>query len=224
MSKINSKRSGCKDVFNAFLVCDADYDGYLEMPVIKGGIYSPKRLIEFSKALSSDDYDSWIHFYEDDAAFERIWRNPRRYLPVLKRFAGVICPDFSLYRDMPLVMQFWNIYRSRAIGVWLEKNGVCVVPNIRFGDERTFRASCLGVHRHGTIAVGTHGCLKNKVDREFMYSGITKIMQFLDPKIVVVYGSAPDELFKIYKEKGVAILQFDSSFALSRKGDCHGNR
>lgn len=77
---------------------------------------------------------------EDDFLFERIWRNPRKYLEVLQRYEGVILPDFSLYRDMPLVMQLWNIYRSRAIGHWLQMNGVTVIPNIRYGDRRTYRA------------------------------------------------------------------------------------
>ena len=68
--------------------------------------------------------DLLFQIYEDDYRFERIWRNPRQYLNVLKRYNGVILPDFSLYRDMPLVMQLWNIYRSRAIGFWLQLNGI----------------------------------------------------------------------------------------------------
>ena len=62
-------------------------------------------MIAFSKAISSKDYEQWVHFYEDDHLFERLWNNPRKYLPILERFQGVILPDFSLYRDMPLVMQ-----------------------------------------------------------------------------------------------------------------------
>ena len=108
MSRINSQRKGCKDVFKSYLVANATYDGFLEIPTIEYGIYRPKKLISFSKAISSHDYDCWVHFYEDDAAFERIWNNPTKYLPILKRFAGVISADFSLYRDMPLVMQYWN--------------------------------------------------------------------------------------------------------------------
>ena len=115
MSRINSARSGCKDVFRSFLVKNASYEGHLEIPRIEYGLYRPKKLIPFSKCISSSDYRCWVHFYEDDASFERIWNNPQKYLTVLKKYSGVICPDFSLYRDMPLVMQFWNIYRSRAI-------------------------------------------------------------------------------------------------------------
>ena len=109
MSQINCSRSGCRDVFHAFLVEKATYQGFLEMPEISPVDFIPERLTPFSKSISSKDYQSWVHFYEDDANFERIWNNPKKYLPILKRFAGVISPDFSLYRDMPLVMQYWNI-------------------------------------------------------------------------------------------------------------------
>ena len=124
MSKINSSRSGCKDVFHAFLVKNAQYDGHLEIPIIKPQDDIPDKLILFSKILGCKDYDQWVCFYEDDASFERIWNRPERYLPILSKFKGVITPDFSLYRDMPLVMQQWNIYRGRAIGHWLQENGM----------------------------------------------------------------------------------------------------
>ena len=127
MSKINCTRVGCRDVFHAFLVEKATYEGFLEIPKIDYGEFRPNRLITFSKAISSKDYNCWVHFYEDDVAFERIWNNPKKYLPILAKFNGVICPDFSLYRDMPLIMQYWNIYRSRAIGRWLQDNGVSTI-------------------------------------------------------------------------------------------------
>ncbi len=116
MSRNKSQRKSCKDVFNAFLVSDAEYDGLFELPVIKGTNLVPEKLISFSKALSSIDYNQWVHFYEFDVTFERLWRNPRKYLELLKKYEGIILPDFSLYYDMPLSMQLWNIYRSRAIG------------------------------------------------------------------------------------------------------------
>lgn len=71
-------------------------------------------------------------------------------------FRGVISPDFSLYRDMPLVMQQWNIYRNRAIGSWLQMNGVNVIPNVRFGDKRTYDICCEGIDSGSIIAIGSH--------------------------------------------------------------------
>lgn len=224
MSKVNCLRKGCKDVFNAFLVKNAVYDGILEIPAQRGGLYNPAGVIEFSKALSSQKYDYWVHFYEDDSSFERIWKNPRKYLPVLKRYAGVIAPDFSLYRDMPLVMQLWNIYRNHAIGSWLQENGVNVIPNVRFGDERTYDACCLGVPHNSTIAIGTHGCVKNRIDREYLSAGIDHVISTLKPRVLVVYGTTPADIFDKYRDQGISILQFNSSFANSRAGDQNGNR
>ncbi len=141
MSQINSTRNGCKDVFHAFMVQNATYDGELEIPRIAPEITIPKKLISFSKAIGGTDYDAWVHFYEDDASFERLWNKPFKYLTILKRYKGVIAPDFSLYRDMPLVMQNWNIYRSHAVAVWLQSEGVPVIANVRWSDERTYETA-----------------------------------------------------------------------------------
>ena len=217
MSQINSTRSGCKDTFNAFLVSTASYAGMLEFPVINPIYEIPNSLIAFSKCLSSKRTDCWIHFYEDDVHFERLWRNPQKYLAILKRFNGVILPDFSLYRDMPLVMQLWNIYRSRAIGVWLQNNGVKVIPNIRYGDKRTYRICCDGISEHSVIAIGSHGNLRNLADRNVFLEGLEVVVKILQPLAIVIYGAAPEKYLKKYKDAGIQIIQFDSDFATSHR-------
>ncbi|MCF0137036.1 MAG: DUF4417 domain-containing protein [Oscillospiraceae bacterium] len=215
MSKINSTRSGCKDVFRAFLVKNAHFDSDLEIPCIVPESSLPERMIPFSKAISNTDYDQWVHFYEDDAKFERIWNNPEKYLPILKKFKGAISPDFSLYRDMPLVMQQWNIYRGRAIGHWLQENGIPVIPNIRYGDSRTYPLSCAGVTKGGSIAVGSHGCIKLVRERKYFAQGLAYVVKTLEPKAIVVYGTAPDSVFGEYRRAGITIIQFDSDYAVS---------
>ena len=217
MSRINSTRKGCRDVFNAFLVSTATYEGLFEFPVIKPCNIIPERIIVFSKAISSVHHKQWVHFYEDDYLFERLWRNPEKYLSILSRFEGVILPDFSLYRDMPFVMQLWNIYRSRAIGHWLQKNGIKVIPNIRFGDRRTYRICCQGIEKHGVIAVGSHGNLRSRNDRDIFLKGLDTVVSILEPKVIIVYGAAPDKYFQKYKDAGIRIVQFDSDYATSHK-------
>lgn len=217
MSRINSTRKGCKDVFRAFLVKNATYKGKLEIPVIKPCKELPTKLITFSEAIHSTDYDSWVHFYEDDANFERIWNNPKKYLPILKRFAGVIAPDFSLYRDMPLVMQYWNIYRSHAIATWLQDHGVNVQANVRWGDRRTYDTCCIGVPHNSTVAIGSHGCIKLLEDRKYFVEGLEHVIKKINPKTIIVYGAAPDYIFEKYKRQGIVILQFDSDISANHK-------
>lgn len=221
MGELKSSKRSCRDVFNAFLVTLATYAGFFEIPVIQPCHEVPNRLIPFSKAVGSKDHDQWVHFYEFDYLFERLWRDPRRYLPVLKRFNGVILPDFSLYRDMPLVMQLWNVYRSRAIGCWLQQNGIRVIVNVRWGDRRTHRVCCDGVSRGCTIAVGTVGTLGDAEDRAYFVEGLAYVVKRLRPKTIVVYGTAPEEIFGKYRDAGIEIVHFDSETSVAnsrRKG------
>ena len=66
---------------NEFLVEDADYDGYIELPAIRTSNQLPSKVITFSKAMSEkcNDFDCWIVFYEYDKEFERLWNNPKQY-------------------------------------------------------------------------------------------------------------------------------------------------
>lgn len=217
MSKINNNRNGCKDVFRSFLVKNANYDGDQEMPCIKPSDAVPRKLIAFSKAIHSKEFNGFVHFFEDDAKFERIWNTPNRYLQILKKYDGVITPDFSLYRDMPLVMQEWNTYRNRAIGYWLQENDITVIPNIRFSDERSYSFCCDGITQGGTIAVGSHGCIKIKEERNYFEKGLDKIIQKLEPKRILVYGKAPESIFGDYIKGGIEICQYDSDCSISRK-------
>lgn len=217
MSQKNCTRSGCKDVFHSFMVQNASYESNLEIPRIAPEATLPTRLIPFSKSVSGTDYDAWIHFYEDDAAFERLWNAPRRYLPILKRYRGVIAPDFSLYRDMPLVMQHWNIYRSHAVAAWLQSEGIPVIANVRWGDERTYDICCAGVPRKSAISVGSHGCIKLVRERECFKRGLSYVIKKLRPQTIVVYGTAPDNIFNEYRNAGIRIIQFDSDYSVAHR-------
>ena len=54
------------DVFRSFLVKNAEFDGYIELPKIKTSDVLPEKVVTFSKAMSRTwkDYDCWIVFYE----------------------------------------------------------------------------------------------------------------------------------------------------------------
>ena len=118
---------------------------------------------------------------------------------------------------MPLVMQHWNIYRSHAVAVWLQSEGVPVIANVRWGDERTYEPCCLGVPKGATIAIGSHGCIKLLQERGFFIRGLEYVVNTLNPKAIIVYGTAPDAIFGKYKAAGIRILQFDSDFMVTHR-------
>ena len=214
--------TGSGDIFRSALVKNACYDGELEIPCIDAQWAVPTKLLSFSKAIGGKEYDAWVHFYEADMRFERLWNRPERYLPALRKYAGVITPDFSVFRDMPLVMQQWNIYRSRAIGHWLQENGMPVITNVRWGDERTFELSCTGVPRGAAIAIGSHGCMKRERERKCFAEGLDYAVDRLRPQTLIVYGTAPDAIFLKHKQAGISVLQFDSECMAAHKKAVHG--
>ncbi len=215
----NEQFNKAYDIFHAFLVENADYDGFFELPKIKTSDLIPQKVIPFSKAMSKTwkDFDYWVVFYEHDVKFECFWNNPKRYLEKLKKFKGVISPDFSLYRNMPLCMQMWNTYRSRALAFWLFDNGIEIIPNIRWNDQRTYLFCFDGAQKNKTVSVGTHGCIKSKEDKEYFKKGLKELIKRLSPKTIIVYGAAPDDIFKPYKDAGINIIPFESEFSKSRK-------
>ena len=175
-------------------------------------------MITFSKALKEkDDFHQWVCFYEDDFQFERIWNQPRRYLEILKRFDGVVTPDFSVYYDLPFSMQLWNIFRSRTIGAWLQQQGIKVIPNIRYGDERTYDCCCYGISKHSVIVIGSLGCLKVKEYRMVFEKGVEYVVNYLRPETVVFYGATPSNVLEIEK-LGVKVVVVTPPSFHSMKG------
>lgn len=98
-----------------------------------------------------------------------------KYLPLLKRFAGIISPDYSIHREMPLALQIWNTYRNRALSYWMQANGIKIVPNVRWGDERTYSFAFEGIPVHSSVAISTNGCIQDKLDRYYFRKGLEEI-------------------------------------------------
>lgn len=218
MSKINNTRPSCKDVYKAFLVENAYFDSVYEIPMLSP-VQSeiPHHLVLYSDKNLNPNTDSWICFYEDDYKINSFWNNPKKYLRILSQYGGVITPDYSLYRDMPFIMQIWNIYRSRALGVWLQDNGIKVIPNVRFGDERTFEVACSGIEKGSTISLSTHGLMKITQEKDLFKKGLAYIVNRLTPKTIIVYGTTPKDVFEPYRSKGIQIIGFESKISQVHK-------
>ncbi|MDO4605646.1 MAG: DUF4417 domain-containing protein [Helcococcus sp.] len=214
MIKYQIKRKPCKDVYKSYLVEDAKYDGMYEIPIIKSINYKkPKNLILYSDKNLNPNKEDWICFYEDDYKINSLWNCPRKYINILSKYGGVITPDYSLYRDMPLAMQIWNIYRSRALGYFLQNNGIKVIPNIRFSDERTFDVTCAGIEKNSTIAVSTHGLMKIKKEKYLFKNGLDYIINKLSPQTLLVYGTTPEDIFSEYEKQGIEVLTYRSKIS-----------
>lgn len=148
----------------------------------------PDRLLGFNYAKSSDDHGAGIHFFIDDYQFERVWNSPERYIDVLSRFDCVLTPDFSLYMDMPLPMKRWNVYRSRVLGMFWQRNGLTVIPTLQWAERKTFSFCFDGLPENSVVAVSTVGVKNDKGAVKVWHAGMREAMKRLEPSHVLLYG------------------------------------
>ena len=197
--------AGIDDGCESWLVEGARFDGLLEIPVIKRPerIAVPSNMVPFSKRDSVDSAARYaVCCYELDRNFAPLLKDPTAYVRVLRRFQAFISPDASLYWDMPLATQITNKYRNQAIGHYMQCQGLYVIPNVRWGDERTYTCdflpeplAFLGIERHSIVAVGSYGLVKTAEEKRHFKAGLTAMLDWLEPEVVLIYGSAPESVF-----------------------------
>ena len=199
-----------KDVYHAYLVEGAEFTEGEEYPIIRSCNEIPGKIIPFSKIRDVKDYNHAVHFYEPDYIIECFGNNPHRYLQRLKKFKAIITPDFSLFRDMLLVVQRHQTYLNRAFGFWLQKNGVPIIPNVRYGDERTYSFCFAGILQNSVISIGTHGSIKLKDDINYHIKGISETIKQLRPKAILIYGAIVKDIKYILESNNIAYQVYES--------------
>lgn len=206
---MTKKKAIIDDGMNPEIVSGASFDGILEIPIIHkpNELIIPKGIIPFSKRKRIQDDKEAIGFYENDVEFADLLSKPYEYVDELKKHI-VISPDCSMYRNAPLAAQITNLYRNRAIGVLLQRHGVYVIPQVRWGNELTYttrvfyeRIAFLGVEQESIVAIGTYGCINGFENKYHFEAGLDAMLQTLLPKIVLVYGAMPEKIFSHYSQK-----------------------
>ena len=109
---------------------------------------------------------------------------------------------------MPLAMQIYGVFQNRAVACWLSTQGISVIPNVRWGDERSYDFCFDGLPTNSVVAVGTNGCLRNSDDRELFRLGLDEMCRRLTPQHILVYGPTPEDMFRKHIEDGINIVPY----------------
>lgn len=209
------------DIEKSWLVHGASFDR-CDIPFIHTATDIPTSLLPFSKRNETTDFSKWIHFYESDNKFVQILRCPKKYVPCLKKFGGIIAPDFSICPNYPWPLQIKNKYWNHALAYWLSTQGIPVIPNVRWGNEYSYVFSFNGIEKNSVVAVGTLGQLKRADNKKLFSDGLSVMIKRLSPHTIIVYGKAPDDIFGQYRASGIRILRFPSAtekYFNNRKGE-----
>ena len=186
-----SKPRHARDTLKLFLLDEAKYSKEHELPMLHAVQLEehPVGLVPFSIAMQHHckDFDCFVHFYEDDYLFLRIWNNPKRYLPKLKKFAGIIMPDFSVCIDFPKSLKMWSCYRNQALGAWFQRQGLICIPSARHEPRCDFLLEALP--KQSTIAICGRALTKNTLERRRFVRDIKTTIDVLKPSSIIYYGS-----------------------------------
>ena len=170
-----------------------------EMPELEVVDVVPDKLQGFNYAKATPDKDKahkGCHFFIDDYQFERCWTDPKMMAERLRGYQCVFTPDFSLYMDMPYPMQRWNIYRSRAIGLIWQREGIKVVPTLSWSSPESYAFCFDGLPKGSTVAVSSVGVMDDERALDVWRNGMQEAIKRLKPMRILLYGKRPDFNFK----------------------------
>lgn len=134
-----------------------------------------------------------VHFFISDYDFERVWTQTGKYLEMLKRFAAVMSPDFSLFTDWPVAAQIWNHYRKHYIAALLQSQGCKVYPSISWSDKRSYAWCFDGEPVGATVCVSSVGTQYYDSTRRLFLHGYDAMLERLKPATILFYGNVPPE-------------------------------
>ena len=202
-----TRYSTANDVMKEFLIYGAELTemGFPKLPAVQT---TPVDTIDFRSGLNRSfkgHHGMNCNFYVDDEKFTSLWTSPDKYLDYLKLYQSVCGLDFSIDTRMPLVMQYWNKYRSMALDWYLTLQGITVIPNVNIIPYEGREWLLDGLPRYSTVCCSTNGRVRSKAASEEFCEGFYEMCEILEPTRVVVVGILPDEL-----DSPVDIINFEN--------------
>jgi hypothetical protein len=126
-----------------------------------------------------------IHFFTYDWNFEAAYAKPEATLEKLDQYYVLLTPEFSTYKDMPLVLQAYSTFKNRWCGAFWQRHGMKVIPTIAWGTPASYEFCFDGVEQGGIVAVSTYAREDN--EKGFMH-GYNKMLDAIKPSAIVCYG------------------------------------
>lgn len=164
------------------------------IPDLEPTKWIPARLVAYNSRaeIAAASGNAAVHFFLDDYRFETVWTKPERGLSRIAQVGAALTPDFSLWREMPLAMQLWQVYRSRWCGCWLAEHGIEVIPTVSWSTPESFEFAFLGVGVGSVVAVSTVG-IRGELAWRLFAAGYAEMVRRLSPSFVLIYGRTPPE-------------------------------
>ena len=161
------------------------FTGFDEFPVLgkqQKNFQRPIQMIRFTDRKDASLNDS-ICFYEWDDLFEKKLEEKKikKIIPSLKNAGSIVQPDYSIYADDPILLQKLAVFEKNRVAVELQNAGLEIIPNLRWGDKRSFNFAFQGIPKHQICAIGTYGQIGDKEKRYLFESGLEVALSKVEP-------------------------------------------
>jgi len=210
-----------KDIFGFWQIKDYDFESDRvkgitnEYPFVEGINSIPEDLVLFgtentAKNLKNSERKS-VHFFEFDYLFEPTIRSEikaTKRLETFKKYQSVILPDCSIYTNLPLPVQQYQTYKSRAFGIFLKNNGINIIPSVRWGDKYSWDFCFEGIKKKSLVAVGTLSALGTESDKNNFHTGFIEMINRLEPISIIIYGKLPLAEVKLCHKRNIYFKEY----------------
>ena len=110
-----------------------------------------------------------------------------------------------------------------SLSYYYGNNGVPLIPNLRCGNDELLQEFLLAIPRHSLVAVGTHGFIKEKQEKYEWFCFLEDIIEQLEPKVIIVYGTLEGKIFDPLKEKTKFVFYDAWIDEYHKEGNSNGN-
>ena len=186
--------AGNQDQINADAIIsfNADCEPVYGFPIIKKSKIPD--IVDDDVVQISGNSANWIgkvvNGFTDDYRLNAWWKNMHQYCTKKVESKAVFTPDYSIYSNMPMWMQIYQLGRSRFIGCYLQSYGIPVVPTITWTDMESHNRCTAGIDKGTTIAISTivgKDFNDKRIEKQFV-SHIEKVIELIEPTTVYVYN------------------------------------
>lgn len=175
----------------------------------------PDKLVAYNDRYACDNATagSAVHFFLDDYRFETLWSKPERPVSRLQKVGISLTPDFSLWREMPLAMQLWQVYRSRWCGCWMQLHGIPAIPTLSWSTKESYDFCFAGVPKGSVVAISTVGVRDDDAKLNFA-CGVVEFLDRLQPSAVLCYGRLDETQLSYFDARVVPVRTYPTRWEL----------
>ena len=154
----------------------------------------PKCYTTFGDITIAGDPNCCVTGCDYDYLIDRMWNNPDKYVEKLSRYLCITNPDYSLRPNHPLSVQIANVYRSHAVGFYMQEHSIPVLPSMMWSSTNSHEFCFDGFSKGGAVLVSTIGTLKDDRSKVYFRNGFEEMLKHISPDAVILYGDVNDEL------------------------------